>query len=1013
MKFYYYSLFIFFFITTFFSPKVHAQKRTYFDQTIIIKYKSDQSLRTIRAQSGVDPEQFIQNALAAVGATRITPVWSNSNFFPNGRPQAAQIQRAAQNLQRIYEVNYSSATDAAILAAKMKKLPGIEYAEPKYIRQMQFTPNDPIVNDYQSVHRFEEAWDVSRGSSDVVVAVVDGGVNYVHTELDDKMWVNTDEVAIAVRTQVDQNRDGEITSTEVAQYLADQNGDYNNDGSITLEDALSQGSPLLTGSDTDGNGFADDIFGWDYWADGGVNGQPITADNNPLSDGTDHGAHVAGIIAAETNNGNGIAATGFNVRYMALKAGGIPDDPSTPNDESRSIGFGYESIIYAALEGADIINCSWGGGGFSEFENDVINFATDMGALVIAASGNAAANDVDFPSAYVNALSVGSIDASEQISSFSNIGFDLDVFAVGSAVESTGFGNAIGSKSGTSFSSPTVAGLAGLLKSLHPEWTPQRIGAQIRSSASFINSNDDRQGHGVVDAFRAVSTNLPGIRIVSSRFEDADGGKLGLGEDGTITLNLVNNGNTATNVNLQLQSLVSQGITLNQPQKNTGTLATGQSIAVEFLVTIADTYDLNIVPAFRLEISSNNDGYQDFDIVQYNNILFDVINANNVRTSFAGDGTIGFIDAFAGRGGVGFVPLTTEDADFTEAKNVLFEGGLIIEANDIIFDAVRGDGGQVQKDFEPQQTFDVNSPGATSTQDGNTVFTFQDEAGIAAGRVRLETFAFDNDALSNVVYLKYSITNTSATLPLQDVYVGLFNDWDVGGNITTNNVEYSAQDSILYISDGGNSPNEPVVAVGHLGEISSVLALNNFPSTTPTNPPVDLNDGFSDTEKKEALRAGTASTSIAGADVSAVTGTGPFTVNPEATLTVGFVYAFGNDVDELRAQIQSARVQAPFNVSSTGLILSENIPDVTDLFQNFPNPFTDQTTIQLDLSEAADVKLAVYDVLGREVDVLRDERLEAGQYPIQFNPSNLSSGVYFVRFQTDLKTETISITYIR
>lgn len=1006
-----YSCLTFLFLSFAFLPDIAAgQEKKYFDGAIIIKYKSDRQLRTIQSQAHIDPEEDIRQMLQKAGATSMQSVFKTTT--PPGIQHTAQAQQATENLQRIYEVRYSSNTDAAALAAKMNQLAGIEYAEPKYIRRMQFTPNDPVANSYQTVHGFEQAWDVTRGSSDVVIAVVDGGVNYLHFDLDEKLWINTDEVAATARGQVDQNSDGTITSSEVMQYLSQQNGDYNGDGSINLSDALAPSSPLLTGSDTDGNGLADDVYGWDYWGGGGVNGQPITQDNDPIADGTDHGVHVAGIAAAETNNGEGISGTGFNVRYMALKAGGIPDDPSTPTDESRAIGFGYESIIYAALQGADIINCSWGGGGFSEFENDVIDFATDMGALVVASAGNAASNNVDFPSGYANTLSVGSIDASEQISSFSNVGYNVDVFATGSGIESTGFRDAIVTKSGTSMSTPAAAGLAGLIKSLNPAWSPQRVAAQIRSSARFINSSNDRQGHGIVDAFKAVSTNLPGVRVVASQFEDSNGDKLGLNENGTITLRVTNFGNTVSNLSLQLQSLVSQGITLSQSSQSIGSLATGESTNIIFPVSISANYNLNIIPTFRLDIASSNDNYEDFDIIQYSDILFDVVDANNIKTSFAGDGTIGFVDAFAARGGVGFIPLTNDAADFSEAENTLFEGGLMIEGNDTMFDAVRGAGNQIIKDFEPLQTFTVTEEGIAN-QNGNAVFSFADEAGTAGGRVRLQTYAFDDPALSNVVYLKYSVTNTSLTQQLENVYVGLFNDWDIGANISNNEIAYSEQDSILYISSGTETAGDPIIAVAHLGAISSTLALNNFPSITPTDPAIDLSDGFDDTEKKAALKTGESQTSISGADVSAVTASGPYTLNPEATLTAGFVYAFGNDLNELRSQIQSARQQTPFNVSKTGVVISNRIPEETDLLQNAPNPFSDETIIRLDLSEDAEVKLAVYDVLGREVDVLRDEYMEANEYFIPFNPNNLSSGVYFVRLITDQKTATISITFIR
>lgn len=990
----------------------YSQTLDYFDGRIIIKYKTDRQLRAIQALTSVDPEEDIRQLLQKVGATSMQPVWQlRPGVIPFSKQM--QVQQARQNLQRVYEVRYTSSTDPAALATKMEQLPGIEYAEPRYIRYMQLNPNDPVVNPYTDVHDFEEAWEITTGDPGVIVAIVDGGVNYLHYDLDDKMWINTDEVPGTVRLQVDQNGDGTITSPEVQQYLNEQNGDYNGDGTITLQDALAEGSPLLTGGDTDGNGYTDDIYGWDYWASGGVNNQPITEDNNPMADGTDHGAHVAGIATAETNNGQGIAGTGFNVRYMALKAGGVPDDPATADDESRAIGFGFEGIIYAAVQGADVINCSWGGGGYSEFENDVIEFANDMGALVVAASGNAAMNAVDFPSAYEQVLSVGSIDASRQISSFSNIGYKLDVFATGTGIESTGFRDAIVTKTGTSMSTPVVAGLAGLLKSLHPGWSPGRIAAQIRSSANFINFDNSRQGHGIMNAFDALSNPLPGVRITNYEFNDSQGDKLGLAEEGTVTLQLTNYGSAVSGISLQLRTLVGQGITLSNPFASIGSLGTGEQTEITFPIAISENYDLNIIPVLRLDISAENAGYRDFDIVQYSNILYDVMDVNNIMMSFAGDGTIGYINPFEAKGGVGFIPLLTDDPTFTDAENALFEGGLMLEAGGELFDVIRGEGSVLVKDFEPRQPFTVEDDGVIAEQQGMAQFSFSDEAGNAAGQVHLETYGYDDPALSNVVYVKYDVTNSSVTLPLNDIYLGLFNDWDVGANISNNDIAYSAQDSILYISSGDDSANDPIIAVAHLSPISSALAINNFPATVPGDPVVNLNDGFSEREKKAALKAGTTHTRVTSADVSAVVASGPYILNPQATLTVGFVYAFGNDLAELRAQVQAARQQRPFSVSPTGVVISNKIPDETELLQNAPNPFSEETVIRLNLSKDSDVKLAIYDVLGREVDVLRNEPMKANQYFIPFNPSVLSSGVYFVRLVTDHKTETISMTYIK
>ncbi len=660
------------FLVLIFVQPVTAQQ--YFDGKLIIKYKTENQLQKIRSQQQVDPRAEVQRVLQEAGTMRIEPVLAPDRYsaLQTGQPQ---IRESAQSLSRIFEVSYTASTDARVLAAKLAKMPGIEYAEPKFIRKLQFTPNDPTSNSFQHYHRFTDAWDVTRGSADVVIAIVDGGVNYMHPDLDEKLWINTDEVNPGVRSQVDADASGEITSSEVKDYLVRNGGDFNGDGKINLADALADGSPLLTGNDTDGNDFADDIFGWDFWASGGVTSE-ASSDNDPILDGTDHGTHVAGIATAETNNGEGMAGAGFNSRYMALKAGGIPDDPTTSTDESRQIGFGYESIIYAATQGADIINCSWGGGGFSQFENDVIDFANDAGALVVGAAGNDGEEMVIYPSAYTNALSVGSVETSGQPSVYSNIGYKIDVFATGSGLRSTSYGNTFVSKSGTSMAAPVAAGLAGLVKALHPDWSSQRIATQIRASSTFLNTGNARLGHGILDASEAVSTNYPGLRIKSVNFTNDDGNKLGIGESGTVTVKVINYGRPSSNLQLRLELETNGGVTIQQPNKTIGLLATGDSTTVEFDLQFDADYDLRVVPTFRLNFSDNGQNYSDYDIFQYENILFDIIDANNVKTSFGGDGTIGFINPLEGRGGVGFIPLLPGDETFKDAENALFEGGI-------------------------------------------------------------------------------------------------------------------------------------------------------------------------------------------------------------------------------------------------------------------------------------------------------------------------------------------------
>jgi len=158
---------------------------------------------------------------------------------------------------------------------------------------------------------------------------------------------------------------------------------------------------------------------------------------------------------------------------------------------------GYDGILYASMLGADIISCSWGGSGYSQEEQDIINTATERGSLVIAAAGNGG-NSLDLapsnPASLNNVLSVGS-SIGGTLSSFSAYGIDVDVFAPGSEIMSTIPGNNYAAYSGTSMATPISAGVAGLVKSIHPDWSPNQIAKQIRVTCDRIIAKMKKTNH--------------------------------------------------------------------------------------------------------------------------------------------------------------------------------------------------------------------------------------------------------------------------------------------------------------------------------------------------------------------------------------------------------------------------------------------------------------------------------------------------------------------------------------
>jgi len=230
-----------------------------------------------------------------------------------------------------------------------------------------------------------------------------------------------------------------------------------------------------------------------------------------------HGTHVAGTIGQETNNWIGVAGIAFDAKILPVKV-------------LSFIGEGLDSwvidgIRWATNHGADIINLSFGGGYPSEALEDAINYAYENRVTVVAASGNDGNDEVDYPAAYDNCIAVGAVRYDKSLTYYSNYGDALDLVAPGGdkSVDQNGDGYVDGIlqetfwflgmgwwyryKSGTSMASPHVAGVAALVKSLHPEYEADDIRQVLQETAEDLGDPgwDETYGYGLVNAYAAVS----------------------------------------------------------------------------------------------------------------------------------------------------------------------------------------------------------------------------------------------------------------------------------------------------------------------------------------------------------------------------------------------------------------------------------------------------------------------------------------------------------------------------
>jgi subtilisin family serine protease len=223
------------------------------------------------------------------------------------------------------------------------------------------------------------------------------------------------------------------------------------------------------GIDDDGNGYIDDVYGYDF----------VNNNGNPMDD-NDHGTHVAGTIAGVGNNGLGIAGVNWSGKIMALKF----LDASGSGNASNAI----RAVQYATQMGVKCTNNSWGGGGYSQALFDAIKAAGNSGSLFVAAAGNNGTNtdnSPNYPSNYNldNIISVCASDHNDKLASFSNYGAtSVDLCAPGVGIYSSLPNNQYASFSGTSMATPHVSGAVALLWAAHPELSAAQVKAKIMAS---------------------------------------------------------------------------------------------------------------------------------------------------------------------------------------------------------------------------------------------------------------------------------------------------------------------------------------------------------------------------------------------------------------------------------------------------------------------------------------------------------------------------------------------------
>ena len=859
------------------------------------------------------------------------------------------------SMTNFYVINFLSPVDPFSFAEELSNLPEVEYAEPWFIYPISDVtscrPNDTFRNYQWGLDKIsaDTAWCIEQGDTNVVIGIIDTGVQWDHPDLQSNIYINK--------------------------------GEWGPDGL--------GGNKQNNGIDDDGNGFIDDWHGWDF---GGSDYNNPRGDNNPSPVNTQsaHGTHVAGIASAVTNNGAGVAGVGYKCKILPVKTS---SDNDTRGGGYPYIIYGFEGILYAASMGATVINCSWGGDGASQFEQEVIDSALALGAIVTAAAGNTYSNDVQYPASYNGVISVTATNSSDIKSSYSTYNGFVDVSAPGDGIYSTYYPSGYTSMTGTSMATPFVAGLVALVKSHFPYLNSLQLGEQVRVSCDNINSLNpsyaDLLGKGRINALKALTISSPSVRMITYSVSDSGGGNNNgiLQPNETISIfatfkNYLSPTNAGATVTLTTSDSYVQIIDGSFPIGILNTLATIDNNSSPFHVHINSNVPPSHEVVFKLLISDGSySDYQFFSILI--NPTFATHNVNNVEVSLTNIGRIGFTD-LAQTGGSGFV---------FGGDNQLYEGGLIIGYSPTkLIDVVRNDtcGYCQDNDFSTSQVYDMVYPGIISNQDGSTVFS--DSAASPTNKIGLKvnmySYAFTSPEDSNYIIVRYDVKNISGS-DITGLYAGLFFDWDIVGSQANywsyNRTTFDASLNLGYAWNSGNS-NSVYCGARVLEGSAGYKGLVN-------NTSISLNRSA----KWNWLSSGVVTVDSI-ADIHFVISSGPHDIANGASKTIAFAILGGRNLLELQSSAEAALskwvyIKKLLDVDEK----STNLPTNFALKQNYPNPFNPITTIEYDLPVESKVTLKIFDVLGREVSTLVNKEQRAGRYSIEFDASQLSSGTYFYR----------------